>query len=80
MIAPKDGGSAFPVAACYDENASFANGVEFGMSLRDWFAGMALSGMMASVRPGFAYEKFSDASDNAYEYADAMIKSKELSQ
>jgi hypothetical protein len=39
-----------------------------GMSLRDWFAGQALSGLMAHVR----YSP-RDAARQAYDIADAML-------
>jgi len=47
MSAPKDGGSAFPVSPPY-----YGPGVRVeigcGMSLRDWFAGMALQGLCSN--------------------------------
>lgn len=49
-----------------------------GMSLRDWFAGMALQGILAGWNQniGGALECGS-ASRHAYEYADAMMKARE---
>lgn len=65
-----DGGSAFPV----EDQGTHGT---YGMSLRDWFAGQALSGILAGgfadtiphddVNGGF------DAAFFAYQYADAMI-------
>lgn len=49
----RDGGPAFPRAASeYTENGTLHDGnraehAQPGMSLRDWFAGMALSGVCA---------------------------------
>lgn len=44
-----------------------------GMSLRDWFAGMALQGMLAS--PDTSPIHGSDALARfAYQYADAMLR------
>jgi hypothetical protein len=56
-----NGGRAFPSGQTY-----FA-----GMSLRDWFAGMALQGMLAT--PGMRYSEGSTA-QGAYAYADVMLK------
>ena len=57
-----------------------------GMSLRDWFAGMALAGMwatgnkiMKNGRSESSDLKFAELSELAYEQADAMLKSKEKS-
>lgn len=63
---------AFPLAV--PAGYEFADG---GMSLRDWFAGQALSGMMGNADMPFA----ADAADveprqiaeAAYELADAML-------
>lgn len=70
-----DGGAAFPVpqklSGYIDDGA---NGCEFvpyrGMTLRDWFAGKALAGILAnSNREGTPKEYAHDA----YEQADAML-------
>lgn len=52
------------------------------MSLRDWFAGMALSSF--AVKVGFGYENaeahqcnYESEAINAYKYADAMLKERE---
>lgn len=46
-----------------------------GMTLRDWFAGQALAGALAdSSRDLYAYEY----AESAYEYADAMLKAREM--
>lgn len=71
-----DGGPAFPMAL--NETTSSCSPV--GMSLRDWFAGMALQGIMANGdwskspnRETFeaSYSKY------AYDYADAMLAERE---
>jgi hypothetical protein len=61
MSAPiKDGGSAFPVMYCSE-----------GMSLRDYFAGQALAGMVTS---GKAIEwKACEIADGCYSLADSML-------
>lgn len=64
-----DGGPAFPTM-----NSP-------GMSLRDWFAGMAMMGMAAS--PGSLTKDFKGpdifiaAAQTAYRVADAMLKARE---
>lgn len=62
----KDGGEAFPAGYGKD-----------GMSLRDWFAGMALQGMLAANSPCMpeVSDKNVDAilARESYASADAMI-------
>jgi hypothetical protein len=61
----KDGGPAFPIQfGIYDK----------GMSLRDWFAGMALQGLYASGDVTIGYEH---NCLEAYKIADAMIAERE---
>ena len=61
-----DGGPAFP--------NNDQNGCAFsGMTLRDWFAGQALQGMLASCRPGYSYQTAEDATSEAFRYADSML-------
>jgi hypothetical protein len=64
MSAPNDGGPAFPHA---HEDYPF----QHGMSLRDWFAGQAICGIIHSGYPldstGFPPAKY------AYKLADAML-------
>jgi len=45
-----------------------------GMSLRDWFAGMALQGVTSSANWDGA---ISDVADDAYSLADAMLAARE---
>ena len=66
----EDGGPAFPHGG---------NDVEHsvpGMSLRDWFAGQALSGILAGQKlkaeDGLVLEKH--WAQDAYSYADAMLE------
>jgi uncharacterized protein YodC (DUF2158 family) len=62
-----DGGPAFPVSQFSTEH---------GMTLRDWFAGMALQGILAhpGIEPDDANRNGS--SELAYEFADAMLKAR----
>ena len=71
-MTPNDGGAAFPHCA-----VDYAT-TEHGMSLRDWFAGMALQGLLAS-RPYYRAEEGSMTATSfvstwAYAYAEAMLK------
>ncbi len=62
-----DGGPAFPIFG--------EGGTEVGMSLRDWFAGVALSGMVS--HPDMCPSTVSGVAQEAYRYADAMISERE---
>ena len=68
MSAINDGGPAFPVS--YESNLNEAE----GMTLRDWFAGQALAGLMADPSMGGSRIPFAEL---AYNYADAMLKARE---
>lgn len=48
MSAVNDGGTAFPCPVEFDPNGQLVSHGSFGMTLRDWFAGQALSGSLAS--------------------------------
>lgn len=66
-----DGGPAFPVDAnLYAGNCT-------GMTLRDWFAGMALQGMLATNPQGMKEENIDQIlareAREAYASADAML-------
>lgn len=80
MTNPNDGGPAFPRSASSDEGAELHNiaFAQAGMSLRDWFAGQALQGMLARLTsfnpaPGYPEHWHAAISQEAYEIADAMI-------
>lgn len=69
----KDGGPAYPGSI---RNSAKRLTRNQGMSLRDWFAGQALSGMAANcddtgVNGWHGDEKL--AADYAYRFADAML-------
>ena len=61
---PKDGGPAFPL-----HNPHYTS-TEQGMSLRDWFAGMALQGLSVNRYYDSHGKNMADA---AYRFADAML-------
>ena len=69
----EDGGPAYPVIGAPGASQDYQ-----GMTLRDYFAGEALAGMLANKR----FHIFGDdgdtladeqAAQNAYDFADAMI-------
>jgi hypothetical protein len=66
MAKKPDGGSAFPTTVHVYEK---------GMSLRDYFAAQALTGMLA--RPPEEGLSMMDRAITAYDYADAMLKARE---
>ena len=70
MTKPNDGGPAYPVAGYINEHGNEQPG-EYGMSLRDWFAGQALAGFSAN-QECYGW-KFEQAADYAYQQADAML-------
>lgn len=72
-----DGGPAFPQAIAFNRNGEAVySGMYFqegpGMSLRDWFAGMALQGIMNNTN---AFANMSDkaVAENCWKAADAML-------
>ncbi len=81
-VAQNDGGPAFPIPA---SGSDAVHNCEWGMSLRDHFAGQALSSLMANPywveTIGRGVEGSNDASAamnhvaaaHAYELADAML-------
>ena len=77
MSTKYDGGAAFPGNPTYREYGDRGKVVETsnpGMSLRDWFAGMAMQGFLTrnEAHPGKNY--WAHAS---YKAADAMLKQRE---
>ena len=68
MSEMEDGGPAFPVAE--DHQTADALAVPLQISLRDWFAGQIMSGIMQNR--GFGVHP-TDAARGAYMRADAML-------
>lgn len=66
-----DGGPAFPRDSKWNLDGSFCQRGAVGMTLRDWFAGQALTGLCV----GYADHRLSikECSQLALEAADAMI-------
>lgn len=69
MSDTNDGGPAFPVRLL-DGQELVCEGEGDGMSLRDWFAGQALAGILAS---GFSEGLAGADSNIAYFYDDVML-------
>ena len=74
-----DGGPAFPTRVFRDVSCSNKYGESIvkgvlidkgGMSLRDWFAGQALAGIIAR----YSTDNAESDARVAYQYADAMLK------
>lgn len=71
MSAPDNGGRAFPCPTpIINGNGDWIFTEDPGMSLRDWFAGQALAGMMADSSLRHGHDAFAEG---AYQMADAMI-------
>lgn len=74
----EDGGPAFPPTAFLNAKDQIAHGYD-GMSLRDWFAGQALAGMLAMPEHDNGNfhnncgEMFIGPARYAYRMADAML-------
>jgi hypothetical protein len=64
------GGPAFPTKN-YAAIQPLAEGYSEGMSLRDWFAGLAMQAYLTAPDTGW---KFDEVAGAAYEMADAMLK------
>ena len=67
-----DGGPAFPVAPTLNPDGTVWYHGKDGMSLRDWFAGMALQGVLSNS-DAFAKMKDQQVAECAYAAADAML-------
>lgn len=66
----KDGGPAFPVPQAYDEQ---------GMTLRDYFAAAALTGVVGNPQTNQAWG-IVEIAEFCYDQADAMLKAREEKQ
>jgi hypothetical protein len=82
MSAPKDGGPAFPISMnmlkTTENEAVF--GSHPGLSLRDWFAGQALTAIGTWSPPGTfsTADVFTSKAKWAYAQADAMLRAREV--
>ena len=73
-----NGGPAFPIHPDLPNRVGCINSEsDAGMSLRDWFAGQALAGILATYQgPKLQLPLANDAADWAYAYADAMLEAR----
>ncbi len=75
----KDGGPAYPTDTEFryeDDNGEMIWRKHPGMSLRQWYAGQALTGVLAALvnfESGVVPTR-AQLAEEAYSYADAMIK------
>jgi hypothetical protein len=72
MSKVNDGGPAFP---CLEDGEGFAKGW-YGMTLRDYFAAKAMTGIIANRNVDHTIT-FEEISGRAYKQADAMLKARE---
>ena len=71
-----DGGPAFPVEEKNDDGTTYHTNM--GMSLRDWFAGQALMGLVLFHGNQGAVEQCDpDLASWSYSMADAMLRERE---
>lgn len=78
-----DGGPAFPRPIGNNGATNWedrdTSGEQVGMSLRDYFAGQALAGMLAAYSgPECSFPEQHMAASRAFEYADAMLSQRDL--
>lgn len=82
MVKIDDGGPAFPVMHSIDGNWQKEPIEKFmGLSLRDWFAGQAMVGVIVGSavvqeETGTASDYPSRVAEGAYEIADAMLSTR----
>ena len=73
---PNDGGPAFPTKRETLDPRAIGWSMQDGMSLRDWFAGMALQGLCTQDESHF--ENALDLAETAFQAADAMLEARQL--
>ncbi len=71
-----DGGPAFPIPPIDNGPGNIKSQAKPGMSLRDWFAGLAMQGLLTHDDEGLIPETARDA----YRYADAMLNARKASE
>lgn len=84
---PDDGGNAFPVLERHEsykhrelnEEPEVFFASEPGMSMRDWFAGMALQGSLAATAEAIQLKHLAALAQGAYLIADAMLAERKKS-
>lgn len=75
MSTENNGGSAFPIEGHIYQYAGEQKAIypQYGMSLRDWFAGQALIGLLSNVR---STGGMNTSAEDAYKVADAMLEAR----
>jgi len=82
----ENGGSAFPIERKIDSNGFEIQPYEYGMTLRDYFAGKALQGFIARGETSYGKRLSDDGtssqpitiSERCYELADAMLEERKI--
>lgn len=73
----EDGGPAFPKPLDPYPNAQGMESGSHGMSLRDWFAGQAMSRLLDTCRGDkFGVEFVDHVAEHSYRVADAMLRAR----
>ena len=67
------GGSAFPSEQHENQDNTWNQTFDPGMTLRDWFAGNAMQGMCASPAAEWTWKA---RAESAYRMADAMLEAR----
>lgn len=84
-----DGGPAFPIPLAFSPDGTAHIAGEYfantdGVSLRDWFAGMAMQGWLSSYAPELTHpakvETAFDVAVDSYAMADAMLAARNQNQ
>ena len=68
---------AFPSPTDRTQSGEVNSWQEYGMSMRDWFAGMALQGILAQPLDSFCAFDPGLCAMSAFEYADAMLTARQ---
>ena len=68
-----NGGPAFPFAC---QGPTTAPETYYGMTLLDYFAGMAMQAMLSAPPGKFKHSFFKEIASDAYEMADEMLKAR----
>ena len=81
MTEKNDGGPAFPRTQWTGSEKNAAHRDVAGLSMRDWFAGQALAGILPATdnesgRSAFTETEPSWIAQKAYELADAMLEAR----
>lgn len=69
-----DGGAAYPMGFMWPNGQPEA---QYGMSLRDHFAGQAMASMVMDTVADEAWETYEQLARDAYRVADAMLAARE---